>query len=95
MKKVVAGAFMFLVPSGLLYVVGIRYVMKIEPLFEIKYCSDRRPNYILLIYCSKTLSCYALYIHPPCCPVKIQVPKKGARKVKVEMAKTMVPVLTL
>jgi len=32
---------------------------------------------------------------PPCCPVKVQVPKKGARKAQVEMAKTMVLVLTL
>lgn len=44
----------------------------------------------MVIYCSKTLSCYALCMLPPCCPVKVQDPKKGARNAQLVREKPMV-----
>lgn len=44
----------------------------------------------MVIYCSKTLSCYALCMLPPCCPVKVQDPKKGARNAQLVRENPMV-----
>jgi hypothetical protein len=99
LRKVVEGAFMFPVPSGLLNVDGIWYMITTNHILNfmvnVSFFLKQTSNQRVLIFFRKILSCYALCMHPPCCRMKVQDPNTGARHSLLIRVKAVAANMTL